>query len=120
MPGYTLVKPSTPLINGTALWHIVVVSVAAGCGLALAFGLILLGTEYFGEGKNPSIKGAGGALAVGAAAFCLAAIGLGVYVMANPTSSKPAQVVPTGMVHEHVAPVQHSALAAAPAVRPHA
>jgi hypothetical protein len=91
--GYTLVKTSTPLIDGNALWHIIVVSAAAGCGLAIAFGLILLGTEYGETAKNSIGKMSGWVLGGLAAAFCVAAIVAGVYIMVHPAKSKPYKVV---------------------------
>jgi hypothetical protein len=91
--GYTLIKPTTPLINGTALWHIVLVSVAAGAGLAIAFGLILLGSEWGQEARNSIGKAGGWLLSLLAAAFCIAAIVIGIHVMVNPAKSKPDKVV---------------------------
>jgi hypothetical protein len=88
--GYTLIKPTTPLINGTALWHIVLVSVAAG---AIAFGLILLGSEWGQEARNSIGKAGGWLLSLLAAAFCIAAIVIGIHVMVNPAKSKPDKVV---------------------------
>jgi hypothetical protein len=96
--GYTLIKPTTPLIDGTALWHIVLVSVAAGAGLAIAFGLILLGTEWGQEAKNSLGKAGGWLLGLLAAAFCVAAIVVGIHVMVNPAKSKPYKVVKTSQV----------------------
>jgi uncharacterized membrane protein SpoIIM required for sporulation len=95
---YTLIKAKTPVIDLTALWHIVVVSVAAGCGLALAFGLILLGAKR-GEDAKTGVEKTGGYLLAGlAAAFCVSAIAVGVYVMCNPPSTKPLKVVRTAAV----------------------
>jgi hypothetical protein len=107
--GYTLIKPSTPFIDGNALVHIIVVSAAAGCGLAIAFGLILLGSEY-GQIAKTSIARAGGwLLGLLAAAFCVAAIGAGVYIMVHPAKSKPSMVVKSGATTSMVAP--HHAIA---------
>ncbi len=105
MKNYTLIPAKTQLIQWTPLWHIIVVSVAAGCGLALAFGLILLGIEYFETGKTPALKGGGAVLGVAAAAVCVLGIAAGVYAMCNPQSSKPLKVVPkTAQVANHRAP----------------
>jgi hypothetical protein len=101
--GYTLVKASTPFIQGSALLHIIIVSVAAGCGLAIAFGLILLGSEWGQEAKTGAAKFGGWLLGLLAAAFCILAIVLGIHIMVNPKGSSPSKVVPsssssTGMV----------------------
>jgi hypothetical protein len=93
--GYTLVKASTPLINGSALLNIIIVSVAAGCGLAIAFGLILLGTEWGQEARSSSGKLGGWVLGLLAAAFCVFAIVLGIHIMVNPKGSSPSKVVPS-------------------------
>lgn len=95
--GYTLVKPTTPLIDGTALWHIVLVSVAAGAGLAIAFGLILLGTEWGQEARSSLGRAGGWLLGLLAAAFCIGAIVVGIHVMVNPAKSKPAKVVKSSL-----------------------
>jgi hypothetical protein len=93
--GYTLIKAKTPVVAWGPLWHIVVVSAAAGCGLAIAFGLILYGTEIAAMAKHEAGKVSGWLLSLLAAAFCIAAIGAGVYAMTHPGKSKPNQVVPS-------------------------
>ncbi len=93
--GYTLIKATTPVVQWTPLWHIILVSVAAGCGLALAFGFILLGVEGVQVAKTSAMKIGGYGLGLVATLFCLAAIGLGVYAMVNPSKSKPLKVVPS-------------------------
>ncbi len=99
--GYTMVKASTPFINGSALWHIILVSVAAGAGLAVAFGLILLGSEW-AQKKNPSGERTGGwILGILAAAFCVAAIVAGIYIMVHPKGSAANKVVKSSLVTPH-------------------
>ena len=95
---YELVKSTTPLIDASALWHIIVVSLAFGAGLALAFGVGLLGFERGGEAKTGGGR-AGGFLLTGVCAvLCVAAVAVGVYVMCNPPKSKPLKVVAVGLV----------------------
>jgi hypothetical protein len=106
--GYTLVKASTPFIDGNALWHIIVVSAAAGCGLAIAFGLILLGAEHGQSAKNGAEKAGGWLLGLLAAAFCIAAIGVGIYVMVHPAKSTPNTVVKSGDTTSLVTPRHHN------------
>jgi hypothetical protein len=106
--GYTLIKASTPFINGTALWHIIVVSVAAGAGLAVAFGLILLGLKYGQVGKDSAAKAGGWILGVAAAAFCVGAIVVGIYAMLHPSKSKPLKVVPSSSSSSALVVSHHS------------
>ena len=90
---YKVITPATPTVDWTALWHIVVVSVAAGCGLALLFGAVLLGWELVEDSKNEGAKISGYVLGAAAAAGCVAIVAVGIYVMANPAKSKPNKVV---------------------------
>jgi uncharacterized membrane protein SpoIIM required for sporulation len=102
---YKLIKATTPFIDGTALWHIIVVSLAFGAGLALAFGVALLGFERGEEGKTGGER-AGGFLLTGVCAvLCVVAVGVGVYVMCNPPKSKPLKVVPVALVAGNRTPV---------------
>jgi hypothetical protein len=98
---FKLIKPSTPFIDGTALWHIIVISLAFGAGLALVFGVALLGFERGEEGKNSGEKAGGFLLAGACAVLCVAAIAVGIYVMCNPPKSKPDKVVAVGLVAGH-------------------
>ncbi len=102
--GYTLIKASTPVIQGHALLDIIIVSVAAGCGLAIAFGLVLLGTEWGQEAKSGVGRLGGWILGLLAAAFCVLAIVLGIHIMINPKGSAPLKVVKTSMVTGYRAP----------------
>ena len=95
---YKLVKPTTPFIDGTALWHIILISLAFGAGLALAFGVALFGFQRGEEGKTGAEKAGGFVLAAVCAAGCVVAVGVGVYVMCNPPKSKTNKVVPVAMV----------------------
>ncbi len=96
--GYTMIKAKTPVIAWTPLWHIILVSVAAGCGLAIAFGLILLGTEWGQKSHNRGERAGGWLLGILAAAFCILAIVVGIHVMTHPAKSKPNTVVKSSMV----------------------
>lgn len=90
---YKLIPASTPFIDGTALWHIVVISLAFGAGLALAFGVALLGFEHGEHGTTIGERSAGFLLTATCAVLCVVAVGVGVYVMANPPKTKPLKVV---------------------------
>jgi hypothetical protein len=95
---YKLIQAKSPVIDLSAVWHILLVSLAAGAGLAIAFGLILLGGEFFEEGKDGARKAGGIALGIVAAAFCVGVIVVGIHTMVNPPKSKPLKVVPTAAV----------------------
>jgi hypothetical protein len=83
------------LVDWTALWHIVVIALAFGSGLALGFGLLLLGLSRGADGKRGVERAGGYVLAGLCGAACIVAIGVGVYVMCNPPKSKPDKVVAT-------------------------
>jgi hypothetical protein len=91
---YKLIKASTPFIDGSALWHIIVISLAAGAGLALIFGIALLGFERGEEAKTSGERTGGYLLTAVGAAVCVAIVAVGVWVMCNPPKSKPLKVVP--------------------------
>jgi hypothetical protein len=83
----------TDLINGAALWKIIVVSLVCGAGAAIAFGLLLLGlSRARGEGNT---GGAGNrifgyTLAGVCAAFCVAVVVFGLKATIDkPASKKP-------------------------------
>lgn len=96
--GFKLIKPTTPLIDWVALWHIILVSVAGGCGLALLVGIALLGLERADLSKNGGEKAGGFLLGGICLVACAFIVGVGVYVMCNPSKSKPAKVVKTAQV----------------------
>jgi uncharacterized membrane protein SpoIIM required for sporulation len=94
---YKLIKPATPFIDGTALWHIIVISLAFGAGLALVFGVALFGFQR-GEQSKSAGERAGGFLLTGVCVvLCAIAVGVGVYVMCNPPKTKPDKVVPVAL-----------------------
>jgi NADH:ubiquinone oxidoreductase subunit 6 (subunit J) len=81
---------ATPLINTSALLKIIVVAFAAGAGVVIAFGFLLLGLSRAGKTENRSTRLANYAISALAGLFCIAAVALGVYAMAKkPASSKP-------------------------------
>jgi hypothetical protein len=106
-PGTTLIPAKTPVIQGTPLWHIIVVSLAAGVGLAVACGLIILGVEYFEEAKQAGKRFGGAILATVASLVCIGAIAVGIYAMVNPPKSKPLKVdnASGGAVSTTVSPI---------------
>jgi hypothetical protein len=84
---------ATPIINGGALWKIVLASALGGIGVVIAFGLLVLCVTRAEQvrashGGERVLYLVGGVLC---GAFCLAVIAIGIYAMAKkPASPKPA------------------------------
>lgn len=95
---YKLIKSATPFIDGTALWHIIVISLAFGAGLALMFGVALLGFERREHSTSTGGRAGGLLLSGVCVVLCGLAVGVGVYVMCNPPKTKPYKVVPAALV----------------------
>lgn len=78
------------IVNLSALWKIIVAALAGGAGVAIMFGVLLLGLSRAGKSTVPSSKAFNYTLSGLAAVFCIGAVVLGVYAMAKkPSSSKP-------------------------------
>jgi len=83
---------ATPIINGSALWKIVLASALGGIGVVIVFGLLVLCVT-----RAEQVRAAHGGervlFLVGAAlcgAFCLAVVAVGIWAMAK----KPATPAP--------------------------
>jgi NADH:ubiquinone oxidoreductase subunit 6 (subunit J) len=85
----------TDLINGAALWKIILASLIGGAGVAIAFGLILIGLTRAGEAKSESGRLASYAFSTLAGAFCLAAVVAGVIATVQKPSSSKAPAPPS-------------------------
>jgi hypothetical protein len=99
---------ATPIINGSALWKIVLASALGGIGVVIAFGLLVLCVT-----RAEQVKAAhGGERALyllGSAvcgAFCLVVVAVGIYAMAK----KPATPAPK--------PTKAAVASARPSTRP--
>jgi hypothetical protein len=83
---------ATPIINGNALWKIIVASTIGGVGVVIVFGLLVLCVTRAEQvrashGGERILYLAGGLLC---GAFCIAVIVIGIYAMAKkPASPKP-------------------------------
>jgi hypothetical protein len=113
---------ATPLVDWTAMWKICLVALAAGAGVVVFFGFLLLGLK-FAQGParggtrdatagdtqsagttGPPSAGArlgGFALALVCGLVCIGVVAIGVYAMTQKKSSKPAKpksalVIPAG------------------------
>jgi cation transporter-like permease len=93
---------ATPIINGSALWKIVLASAVGGIGVVIAFGLLVLCVT-----RAEQVRSAHGGervlYLVGSAlcgVFCLAVVAVGIYAMAKkpaspaPKPAKAAAVLP--------------------------
>ena len=85
---------ATPIINGNALWKIIVASTIGGVGVVIVFGLLVLCVTRAEQvrashGGERILYLAGGLLC---GAFCIAVIVIGIYAMAK----KPATPAPKG------------------------
>jgi hypothetical protein len=96
----------TDLINGAALWKIIVVSMICGAGAAIAFGLLLLGlSRARGDGSDGSTgnRVMGYVLAGICAAFCVAVVVFGLKATIDkPASKKPPPSSKTAALAPHL------------------
>jgi hypothetical protein len=111
---------ATPIVDWNAMWKICLVALAAGAGVVIFFGFLLLGlkiadrsgsdgTHSGTDGTHSGTAGTqsagarlgGYALTVVCGLICIGVIVIGVYAMAKKPSSKPAKpksamVIPAG------------------------
>jgi hypothetical protein len=83
----------TDLINGAALWKIILVSLVCGSGAAIAFALLLLGlSRARGENSDGTTTNTvlGYALAGICAAFCVAVVVFGLKATIDKPAKKPS------------------------------
>jgi hypothetical protein len=97
---------ATPIVDWNAMWKICVVTLAAGAGVVLAFGFLLLGLKIADRSRAEATHSAGArlgglALSIVCGVICVGVVVIGVYAMAKKPSSKPAKpksalVIPAG------------------------
>jgi hypothetical protein len=113
---------ATPIIDWTAMWKICLVALAAGAGVVIFFGFLLLGLKFAqgpatgashdaaaGDIQSAGTTGPPGAgarlggftLALLCGLVCIGVVAIGVYAMTQKPSSKPAKpksalVIPAG------------------------
>lgn len=83
---------ATPIINGSALWKIVLASALGGIGVVVVFGLLVLCVTRADQ-ASATQGGQRVLYLIGSAlcgAFCLAVVAVGIYAMAK----KPATPAP--------------------------
>jgi hypothetical protein len=87
---------ASPIVDWNAMWKICVVALAAGAGVVIAFGFLLLGVKIANRTGSDGAQGGGSrvvgyTLAAVCGAICIAVVVIGVYAMAKKPSSKPAK-----------------------------
>jgi cytochrome c biogenesis protein CcdA len=81
---------ASAIVNASALWKIIAASLAAGAGVVIAFGILLLGLSRAAKATNEGTRLANYAIGVLAGVFCIGAVVIGIYAMAKkPASAKP-------------------------------
>jgi hypothetical protein len=75
---------ASSLIDVSALWKILLVGLAGGAGVVVAFGFVLLGrSRYEAAGEAGGVKAGAFTIAVLGGAFCIAALVLGFVAMTH-------------------------------------
>ena len=85
-----LAAASTPFINWSALWRIVVASLIGGAGVVFLFGILLYGLKLKNGAKSEGGRIAAYALSGVCGVICIGIAVVGIYAMAHKPSSKPA------------------------------
>jgi hypothetical protein len=98
----------TDLINGAALWRIILVSLICGSGAAIAFGLLLVGlSRARGEGSSRSEGGRSVGYAVSGicALFIAAVLVFGVKATLDKPAKKPAPAPKSAAISPRTLPL---------------
>lgn len=73
---------ASPIVVWSAIWKIIVASLAGGAGVAIVFGFVILGTERAQRaGEGGGARALNYSIALVAAAFCVFAVAVGIYAM---------------------------------------
>jgi hypothetical protein len=91
---------ATPIVDWSAMWKIFLVALAAGAGVVVAFGFVLLGLKLANRaGATGGASRIGGyVLSAVCGVLCLGVVVVGIYAMtekpkAKPTKPKAAELV---------------------------
>ena len=76
----------SPIVDWGAVWKICLVTLAAGAGVVVVFGFLLLGVKFANspgiDGNQSAVSRLGGyALSAACGAVCLGVIAIGIYAM---------------------------------------
>jgi hypothetical protein len=69
------------IVDTSALWKIIVASFAGGAGVAIVFGILVLGVSRAQATENGGARALNYGIAVLAGLFCIAAVVLGIHAM---------------------------------------
>jgi hypothetical protein len=72
---------ASPIVDTSALWKIILAAFAGGAGVAVAFGIMLLGISRGQATHNGGVRVLNYGLAILAGAFCILAVVLGIHAM---------------------------------------
>jgi hypothetical protein len=72
---------ASPIVDTSALWKIILASFAGGAGVAVAFGILVLGVSRGQSTQNGEVRVLNYGIAILAGLFCLAAVVLGIHAM---------------------------------------
>jgi hypothetical protein len=86
----------TPIVDWNAMWKIFAVALAAGAGVVVAFGFLLLGVKIANRSKSDGTHSEGSrlggyALVAVCGVLCVGVVVVGVYAMTKKPSPKPAK-----------------------------
>jgi hypothetical protein len=72
---------ASPIIDTSALWKIILASFAGGAGVAVAFGILLMGVSRGQSTQSGTVRVLNYGVAIVAGLFCIAAVVLGIHAM---------------------------------------
>lgn len=72
---------AAPIVDTSALWKIIVASLAGGAGCAIAFGFLLVGLSRAQQTNNNGARVLNYGIVLVGGLFCLAAVVLGIHAM---------------------------------------
>jgi hypothetical protein len=72
---------ASPIVDTSALWKIIVASLAGGAGCAIAFGFLLLGLSRAQHTDNSGVRVLNYGIVLLGGLFCVAAVVLGIHAM---------------------------------------
>jgi hypothetical protein len=87
---------ASPIVDWNAMWKICLATFAAGAGVVIAFGFLLLGLKIANRAGAAGAHGSGSrfggyTLAAVCGGICVGVVVIGVYAMAEKPSSTPAK-----------------------------
>jgi quinol-cytochrome oxidoreductase complex cytochrome b subunit len=72
---------ASPIVDTSALWKIILASFAGGAGVAVAFGILVLGVSRAQSTESGAVRALNYGVVLLAGAFCIAAVVLGIHAM---------------------------------------